>query len=75
MERNGLSVCAKETNGNASNEGETEAANVQKTKDLDANSSIFAPIFAKIHVKGTSIDEDALHREMNGKTLEVLSLY
>ena len=47
---------------------------MHKTKDLDANSSIFAPNFAEIHVKGTDIDEDALHGEMNGKTLEVLSL-
>ena len=32
MRRNRLSVCAKETNGNASSEGETEAA---ITEDLD----------------------------------------
>ena len=35
MKRNWLSVSPKESNGNASNEGETEAANVHKTKDLD----------------------------------------
>lgn len=36
MERDGSSVCLKETYGNASNEGETEAANVHKTEDLDS---------------------------------------
>ena len=35
MERKRLSVCPKESNGNASNEGETEPPNVHKTKDLD----------------------------------------
>ena len=35
MERDGPSVCPKETNGNALNEGETEAANVHKKEDLD----------------------------------------
>ena len=120
MERNGLSVCAKESNGNASNEGETEAANVHKKEDLDsqichaeslepknalaknetghgvqggqdlplraegagnnssnmsdANLSIFGPSCVKIHLKGTDIDEDALYGDMNGKTIEDLSL-
>ena len=36
MERDGSSVCLKETYGNALNEGETEAANVHKTEDLDS---------------------------------------
>lgn len=35
MENNGVSVNAKETDGNTSNEGETEAANVPKTEGLD----------------------------------------
>ena len=120
MERNGLSVCARESNGNASNEGETEAANVHKKEDLDsqichaeslepktalaknetghgvqggqdlplsaegagnnssnmpdANLSIFGPNCVKIHFKGTDIDEDALYGDMNGKTIEDLSL-
>ena len=103
MERNDLSVCAKETNGNASNEGETEAANEHKTEDIDCqicdaeslkpenatakndktghgvqrhqdNLSIFGPNCAKIHFKGTDIDEDALYGDMNGKTTEGLSL-
>ena len=120
MESNGLSVCAKETDGNASNEGETEAPNVHKTEDIDcqicdaeslkpenalanndetghgvqhaqdlplradgawnntsnmpdANLSIFGPNCAKIHLKGTDIDADALYGDMNGKTIEGLS--
>ena len=35
MKRNRLSVSPKESNENASSEGETEAANVHKTTDLD----------------------------------------
>ena len=33
MERNRLSACAKETNGNASNEGETETTNLHRTEN------------------------------------------
>ena len=33
----------------------------------DGNFSIFGPNCAKIHVKGTGIDEHALYGEMNGK--------
>ena len=121
MKRNRLSVSPKESNGNASSEGETEAANVHKTKDLDcqichaesletenaltkndktphevqsdqdlplrtdgacnntsnmsdANFSNLGPNCLKMYLKRTDIDLEALHGEMNGKTLVVLSL-
>ena len=51
-QRNRLSVCAKETNRNASDEGETEAAIMQKTESLKSeNSSAMADI-AEHDVKG-----------------------
>ena len=35
MQRDGLSVCTKETGENASNEGKTETTNVHQKEDLD----------------------------------------
>lgn len=40
----------------------------------DADFSIFEPSFIKIPLEETDVDEDALYREMKGKTLEGLSL-